>query len=72
MSKMDKYMERNISSSRGGIGFCGLLTIMLVAFKILGYIDWGWIHVLLPMILSAFGIFFLIVLSSILATIFRE
>ena len=33
----------------GGIGFCGLLTIAFVCFKILGYIDWSWWMVFAPM-----------------------
>ncbi len=33
-----------------GIGFGSLLTLMLVAFKILGYIDWSWWWVVSPFI----------------------
>ena len=31
------------------IGFMGALELMLIAFKILGYIDWSWGWVLAPL-----------------------
>lgn len=37
------------SSSSGGIGFCGALTILFIALKLLGYIDWSWWWVLAPL-----------------------
>jgi hypothetical protein len=33
----------------GGIGFWGLLTIVLIVLKLLGKIDWSWWWVLAPM-----------------------
>lgn len=36
------------SSSSGGIGFFGLLTIALITLKLLGYINWPWFWVLSP------------------------
>lgn len=30
------------SSSVGGIGFTGLLTIVLIVLKLTGFIDWSW------------------------------
>lgn len=36
------------SSSSGGIGFCGLLTIVFVTLKLLGKINWSWWWVLAP------------------------
>lgn len=37
------------SSSSGGIGFCGLLTILFIGLKLTGYIDWSWWWVLSPL-----------------------
>lgn len=37
------------SSSSSGIGFTGLLTILFIALKLTGYIDWSWWWVLAPM-----------------------
>lgn len=36
------------SSNSGGIGFCGLLTIVFITLKLLGYIKWSWLWVLAP------------------------
>lgn len=33
----------------GGIGFCGLLTILFIALKLTGYIAWPWLWVLAPL-----------------------
>ena len=32
----------------GGLGFLGLLTIVLVALKLMGYVAWSWLWVLSP------------------------
>jgi len=37
------------SSSSGGIGFTGLLTIVFIVLKLTGYIDWSWWWVLSPL-----------------------
>lgn len=37
------------SSSSGGIGFAGLLTIVFITLKLLGYIAWSWWWVLSPL-----------------------
>ena len=35
-----------------GIGFTGLLTIVFITLKLLGYISWSWIWVLSPLWIS--------------------
>lgn len=48
--------DRNInvsSSSNGGIGFVGLLTIVFIVLKLLGKITWSWWWVLSPLWISA-------------------
>lgn len=43
-------MSSNTSSSAGGgIGFCGLLTIVFIILKLLDKIDWSWWWVLSPL-----------------------
>ena len=37
------------SSTSGGIGFCGLLTIAFIVLKLVGVITWSWAWVLAPM-----------------------
>jgi hypothetical protein len=39
---------KNSSSSSGGIGFIGLLTIAFVVLKLLKIITWSWLWVLSP------------------------
>lgn len=48
------------SGSSGGVGFAGLLTIVLIALKLTGYIDWDWVWVVAPLWISciAFGVIF--------------
>ena len=40
------------NNSSVGIGFAGLLTIVLIVLKLLGKIDWSWWWVLSPMWIS--------------------
>lgn len=42
----------NNSNVSGGIGFTGLLTLLFIALKLLGVIDWSWWWVLSPMWIS--------------------
>ena len=42
-------MSENSSARSGGIGFCGLLTIVFIFLKLLGKIDWSWVWVLSPL-----------------------
>lgn len=39
------------SSSSGGIGFFGLLTIVFIVLKLTGYIDWHWFWVVSPVLI---------------------
>ena len=41
--------------NKGGVGFCGLLTIVLIVLKLCKVITWSWIWVLAPLWIS-FGI----------------
>lgn len=58
------------SSSSSGIGFFGLLTILFVALKLTGYIDWSWWWVLAPLWIPAalaifvFGGFFWLIAKN--------
>lgn len=42
-------MGSQSSSSSGGVGFMGLLTIVFIVLKLTNYIDWSWWWVLAPM-----------------------
>ena len=57
---------KNSNSSSGGIGFCGLLTVLFIALKLTGYIHWSWLWVLAPLWIP---ISLLFVLAVIIAMI---
>ena len=55
-------MDNKKTGSVGGIGFTGALTILFIALKLCGVIDWSWKWVLAPIWITAIvtGIIFLI------------
>lgn len=61
----------NNSSSSGGIGFAGLLTILFVGLKLTGYINWSWWWVLSPLWISA-ALVILIVLVVVAVVIAKD
>ncbi len=63
----------NSNSKSGGIGFCGLLTLLFVGLKLTGYIDWSWWWVLSPVWGAfVFAMAILIVAAVIVATLERK
>lgn len=59
-------MSNSSSSASGGIGFFGLLTIVLLILKVLGKISISWFWVFSPIIFSfVLTILFLIVVFAI-------
>ena len=53
------------SSSSGGIGFCGLLTILFVALKLTGYIAWSWWWVLSPLWIGLAALIVILVITFV-------
>jgi hypothetical protein len=64
-------MSGTSSSSSGGIGFCGLLTIVFIILKLIGKIDWSWWWVLSPIWISG-GLFVVILLLLLGGMIWME
>ena len=64
-------MNDNTSSS-GGIGFAGLLCIVFVTLKLLGYITWSWWWVLSPIWISAILITIVLVIVLIVYTMTKD
>lgn len=60
-------MSQSNSTSGGGIGFFGLLTIVLIVLKLTGTIDWPWLWVLSPAIAATS--FVVVLLTVTLVTI---
>ena len=48
-SLLEVDMASSGAPASGGIGFFGLLTIVFIALKLCGVIDWSWWLVLLPL-----------------------
>jgi hypothetical protein len=57
------------SSSSGGIGFTGMLTILFIGLKLTGQITWSWWWVLSPLWISALIVFGFIGILLLLAAI---
>ncbi len=55
----------------GGIGFVGLLQLLFIALKLIGIIDWPWVFVLLPFIISAGFVVVVLVIVLIAALLSR-
>lgn len=57
-------MGNTSSSSSAGIGFTGALTILFIALKLTGVIDWSWLWVLSPLWISfALGVTVLLIIG---------
>lgn len=41
--------DTKVQAGGGGIGFCGLLTILFIGLKLTGYVNWSWLWVLSPL-----------------------
>lgn len=61
----------NSSSSSGGIGFIGLLTIAFIVLKLLGKITWSWWWVLSPLWISAILFFGVLAIVGIGMLLYR-
>jgi len=55
----------NQSNTSGGVGFCGLLTIIFITLKILDKIDWSWWWVLSPIWISSALVIFGLIMAII-------
>lgn len=64
-------MSTNNSSSSGGIGFAGLLTIVFITLKLIGKIDWSWWWVLSPLWIG-FGLVVTVLLGVCAFALFKK
>jgi len=55
----------NKSSSSSGIGFSGLLTIVFIVLKLMGYISWSWLWVLSPIWISLILVIVIIAIVAV-------
>ena len=62
------------SSSSGGIGFSGLLTVLFVGLKLTGHITWPWWWVLSPIwisLLIGIAILIIFLIVAIVTGVFK-
>lgn len=57
--------NNNNNTQSGGIGFCGLLTIVFIVLKLCRVIDWSWIWVLCPL-WGAFAWFIVLIILAVI------
>lgn len=62
----------NSSRSSSGIGFSGLLTIVFITLKLLGYISWSWWWVLSPLWISLSLLLLILVAVFIIGMIWGD
>lgn len=58
--------NNNSNNSKGGIGFCGLLTILFICLKLAKVIGWSWIWVLSPIWIPIVVVIVLVIFCVIL------
>ena len=57
------------TSAGGGIGFCGLLTVVFITLRLTGVIDWSWAWVLAPIWIPVALVLSVLVLLAFIAVI---
>jgi hypothetical protein len=62
-------MSNKSEASSGGIGFCGLLAIVFITLKLMGYIAWSWVWVLAPMWVPVALVVSLLAIAGIFALV---
>ncbi len=55
--------EMSKNTSRGGVGFLGMLTLLFVGLKLTNYINWSWWWVISPALIP-FGLAAILLLLS--------
>jgi hypothetical protein len=60
-------MSDTQTAGGGGIGFCGLLTIVFIVLKLVGVIGWSWWWVLSPLWIPVLLVIALLVVALAIA-----
>jgi len=63
-------MSDNNKTTTTGIGFSGMLTIVFIALKLCGVINWSWFWVLSPIIISTCIVIFIIIVCAVVDFLF--
>ena len=60
----NKQIQTNTS-----VGFFGFLQLLFIALKLIGYVDWAWAIVLIPLWINLAGILFFLIVFGVVAII---
>jgi hypothetical protein len=64
-------MSSSSSSSSGGIGFTGLLTVLFVGLKLTNVIAWSWLWVLSPIWIPLLLLMVILIVGGIVAALLK-
>ena len=64
-------MSSSSSSSSGGIGFTGLLTVLFVGLKLTNVIAWSWLWVLSPIWIPLLLLIAILVIGGVFAALLK-
>ena len=65
-------MSDSSSSSSGGIGFTGLLTVLFVGLKLTNVITWSWWWVLSPIWIPILLLIIILIIAAIFVAIMEK
>ena len=65
-------MSSSSSSSSGGIGFTGLLTVLFVGLKLTNVIAWSWWWVLSPIWIPLLLLMVILIVGGIVAALLEK
>jgi hypothetical protein len=65
-------MASSSSSSSGGIGFTGLLTVLFVGLKLTNVIAWSWLWVLSPIWIPLLLVIIILIIGGIAAALLEK
>jgi len=64
-------MSSSSSSSSGGIGFTGLLTVLFVGLKLTNVIAWPWLWVLSPIWIPLLLLIAILIIGGVFAALLK-
>lgn len=69
MRRNQDSLKGENTTSRGGIGFVGLLTITFIVLKLTGVISWSWVWVLSPIWISVLLVTVLLLVLAVVVAV---
>jgi len=65
-------MDNNTATSSSSIGFTSLLTLLFIALKLTGYIQWSWWWVLSPIWISFSLIILIVIILLVISAVVNK